>query len=107
MSRGPKLEAAQTSVINCEPHRALAAIQKRVRSDGRRSFSSYEAENGPPHQPRRVAMTEISGTTATASGRVPWNKGNIIGAKPSLARPPLNQSAFGPFVCSFGQRSAL
>jgi hypothetical protein len=52
-------------------------------------------------------MTEISSTTATASGRVRWNKGKIIGAKPPLARPSLNQSAFGPFVCSFGQRSAL
>jgi integrase len=29
-------------------------------------------------------MTEISSTTATASGRVPWNKGKIIGAKPPL-----------------------
>ncbi len=31
MSRGPKLEAAQT-FINCEPRRALAALQKRVTS---------------------------------------------------------------------------
>ena len=29
-------------------------------------------------------MTEISSTTATASGRVPWNKSKIIGAKPPL-----------------------
>jgi hypothetical protein len=34
----------------------------------------------------------------------------VLRIKPSgetLARPSLNQSAFEPFVCSFGQRSAL
>ena len=29
-------------------------------------------------------MTEISSTVAAASGRVPWNKGKIVGAKPPL-----------------------
>jgi len=29
-------------------------------------------------------MTEFLSAAATASGRVPWNKGKIIGAKPPL-----------------------
>src|SRR5918994_5254044 len=43
-----------------------------------------ERKNHPPHQLRRIAMTEIPSTTATTAARVPWNKGKIIGAKPPL-----------------------
>ena len=38
-------------------------------------------------------MTEVSNTAAAVSGRIPWNKGKITGAK-----PPLKREAAGQFL---------
>jgi len=50
-------------------------------------------------------MTEFLSAAATASGRVPWNKGKIIGAKPPLRPKHVWEPGFVGFT-SVGVRVA-
>src|SRR4030095_15879532 len=52
--------------------------------NGRCNPTTDEAQDAEPPKQRRLGMQRSSNGTQIATGRMPWNKGKVVGAKSPL-----------------------